>query len=162
MAKQAKDEKVKKPTKKEYEVSPELRTLAEEVIAKESLTVTPAKIEYLLVYPNISKTVVGRCKATRGELNFYSKTDYLIEMSGELWDVLDDKVKYIVMLHELKHVMPAMNEKKGEWDFKVREHDIMDFASIIKKYGIDWFATVKTIASSIYELSPEDENSITL
>jgi hypothetical protein len=83
-------------------------------------------------------------------------------MSGELWDKLDDKNRYVLMYHELLHAHPAMNEKSGNWEFKIRDHDIQDFAVIVKKYGIDWVGNVKTLASSVYELEPKDEELLTL
>ena len=46
--------KQKSSTAKEFEVSQELKELAEKVINDESLEIHPAEVEYLLVYPNIS------------------------------------------------------------------------------------------------------------
>jgi membrane glycosyltransferase len=99
---------------------------------------------------------------TGKELKFFSGFDYLIEMSGEVWDALDEPTRYILMLHELMHLLPVMNDKTGNWDFKLRDHDIQDFSSLIKKYGIDWVSKVKTIASSVYDLEPKDVDLLTL
>lgn len=147
-------------TKKEFEVSDELKTLADDVASSENLELHPAKIEYLLVYPNISKIVAGRCIRTGKELKFFSGFDYLIEMSGELWDALDDSVRYVLMQHELMHVMPVMNDKTGEWKFELRQHDIEDFSRIIKKHGVEWISKVKLSISSLYDLTPHQEDKI--
>lgn len=147
-------------TKKEFEVSPELKELAETVIQEQNLDVSPAKVEYLLVYPNIAKTVAGRCIKTSKELSFFSGNDYLIEMSGELWDSIDDSVRYVLMQHELMHIMPVMNDKTGDWKFELRRHDIEDFSIIIKKHGIDWISKVKLSISSLYDLNPSQEDKI--
>lgn len=147
---------------RKFEVSTELRTLAEDVIQKEGLNITPAKIEYLLVYPNVSKKIAGICKKSGKELKFFTTFDYLIEMSGELWDKLDDKTRYILMQHELMHVKPVINEKSGKWDYKIQDHDVKDFALLIKRHGIDWISNVKTQMASVYDLEPKDESSITL
>jgi len=146
--------------KREFEVSDELRKLAETVISEQGLDINPAKVEYLLVYPNISKIVAGRCIKTNKELKFFSGNDYLIEMSGELWDSLDDSVRYVLMQHELMHILPVMNDKTGEWKFELRRHDIEDFSSIIKKHGIDWISKVKLSISSLYDLNPSQEDKI--
>ena len=146
--------------KKEFEVSDELKTLAEEVIKGETLEINPAKVEYLLVYPNISKTVAGRCVRAGKELKFFSGFDYIIEMSGELWDALDDSVRYVLMQHELMHIMPVMNDKTGEWKFELRPHDVEDFGKIIKKHGVDWISKVKLSISSLYDLTPIQEDKI--
>jgi len=142
--------------KKTYEISAELKELGEKVIDKQKIDVYPAKVEYLLVYPFITKSCAGRCVRSGKELRFFSGFDYLIEMSGELWDLLDADTRAILMEHELKHILCVMNEKKGEWDFKLRDHDVQDFASIIKKHGIDWISKVKLSVASLYELDESD------
>lgn len=155
----AKVKKVKN-TKKEFEVSDELKKLADTVISEQNLDVSPGRVSYLLVYPNIAKTVAGRCIKTSKELSFFSGNDYLIEMSGELWDSLDDNVRYVLMTHELKHIMPVMNDKTGEWKFEIRRHDVEDFSSIIKAHGVDWISKVKLSISSLYDLNPSQEDKI--
>ena len=156
----AKNIKNTKTSGKEFEVSAELEKLAETIISEQTLDVTPAKISYLLVYPNIAKMVAGRCIKTSKELKFFSGNDYLIEMSGELWDSLDDSVRYVLMTHELKHIMPVMNDKTGEWKFEIRRHDVEDFSSIIKAHGVDWISKVKLSISSLYDLNPSQEDKI--
>jgi hypothetical protein len=145
---------------KTFEVSNELRELAEKVILEQKLDISPSKLEYLLVFPNISKTVAGRCIKTGKELKYYSEKDYLIEMSGDLWNNLDDSVKYILMQHELMHVLPVMNEKSGKWVFKLRDHNVQDFSSIIRTHGIDWISKVKLCISSLHDLTPAEEDNI--
>src|SRR5271157_4156665 len=127
MAKQ----KTPKKIKKEFKEEPELKVLAEKVIDEQKLDVFPAKIIYLTVYPHVSKTTAGRCIRANNELKHFSKHDYIIEMSGDLWDALDESTQYILMHHELLHVLPTMNEKTGEWEYKIRDHDVQDFSKII-------------------------------
>jgi predicted metallopeptidase len=166
MSYNSKDKNGTKPTKKKvertFEKSDELQKLAERVIKEQNLDVSKAKIEYLLVYPNVSKTVAGRCIRTGRELKFYSDKDYLIEMSGELWDNLEESVRYVLMQHEIMHVLPVENEKTGDMQYKIRAHDVEDFSKIIKTHGHDWISKVKLTISSIYDLTPSEEDSITI
>lgn len=155
-----KQKQKKASTKKEFIVDDELRELAERIVKDEVMEISPAEVEYLLVYPNISKTVAGRCIRASKELKFFSGKDYLIEISGELWDALDDSVKYVLVQHEMMHILPHMDEKTGEWKFELRQHDIEDFSKIIKKHGIDWISKVKLSISSIYDLTPAQEDKI--
>lgn len=154
--------KPQKSVKKEFEVSDELKKLAEDIIASEKLDISPARVEYLLVHPEISKTIAGRCIRTSKELKFFSSYDYLIEISATLWNALDDSTRYILMLHELKHILPIMDEKTGEWKYDIRKHDVEDFSDIIKKHGIDWIYKVKLSISSLYDLSPVQSDKITI
>ena len=153
---------VTKPKKqpKSFEVSLELRELAEKVITTEGMDLSPAKIEYLLVYPNISKTVAGRCIRSSDELKFFSDNDYIIEISGELYDSMDDNTRYILMYHELMHVLPLMDDQTGDYKYTIRQHDLQDFSRVINKYGVDWINQIKLTVSSLYDLSPKSEDSI--
>lgn len=147
---------------KEYVQSSEVEQLAKEVIAEKNLALNPARIKYLLVYPNINKSTGGRCTRANNLLKFYGNVDYVIELSGEFYDKLDDDRKRILLWHELLHVLPVHNEKKGEWEFKLRKHDIEDFYSIIKQHGIEWHSKLKTMFGSVYDLDPEELDNFTL
>jgi len=75
--------------------SPEMETIAKKVISDYNLEFGPAEIGFFLVYPHISKQRAAKAmKATR-EVKYYSGNDYLIEVSGELWDMLDQKLALI-------------------------------------------------------------------
>ena len=152
--------KKSKKQPKSFEVSVELRELAEKVIKTEGMDLSPAKIEYLLVYPNISKTVAGRCIRASEELKFFSDNDYLIEISGELYDSMDDQTRYILLYHELMHVLPLMDDQTGDYKYTIRQHDLQDFSRVINTYGVDWINQIKLTVSSLYDLSPKSEDSI--
>jgi hypothetical protein len=143
------------------EVSEELKKVGLEVINKEGIDLMGAEIEYMTVHPHISKKVAGRCIRTSRELNFFSDADYIVQMSGELWDALDDKVRYILMWHELKHILPV-TKKTGDVDYRLADHDVKDFYQIIKAHGVDWFQTIKTTISSLYDMEPSEEDGISL
>lgn len=145
---------------KELLESPEVEALAKQIFENENMDVRPAQIGYQLVYPHLSKTSVARClKATR-EVKFYSGYDYIIQVSGEAWDHIDDKTKYMLVYHELLHVQPVFNDKKEEWNFKVRPHDFADFFEINDKHGSEWYKTVQATVSSLYDMNPLEEGSI--
>lgn len=143
--------------KKRYEVSEDVEKLANKVIADKNLDISPARIKYVLVYPHINKKTAGRCIMARPMVKLFGECDYIIQFSGDLWDKLDDDRKEILMYHELLHVLPVMNDRTGEWNFKLRDHDIEDFSIIIKKHGTSWIDEVKTIFSSVYDIDKLDK-----
>jgi len=148
---------------KDFVVSDDLKTIAEGLIKNDPILQTYnldiPRIGYILVYPNITKHVAGRCIKAGRELKFFSECDYVIEMSGETWDVLEEDVKKILTLHELMHIH-IFHDKKGQVKFKLRDHDVKDFMYLIKTYGIDWFEKLRTVVSSTYDMKPEDEVKI--
>jgi len=142
--------------KKRYEVSTEVEEVAVGVVDAKQLNIEPAQVKYVLVYPGINKTTAARCMATNPMIKLFGDCDYIIQVAGDLWDDLDEDRKKILMWHELMHILPIQNPKSGEWSFKLREHDIMDFNVIIKQHGVEWFSELKTLFSSVYDLEPND------
>jgi hypothetical protein len=52
-----------------------------------------------MVTPAISSTVAGRCIKANKELNHFSGYDYIIEISKEIWDLITQKSKELLILH---------------------------------------------------------------
>lgn len=118
---------------------------------KESLATfkTICNVQLIEVLPNISKTCIARiCRANR-HVKLMSDFDYLIEVSGELWDLMSRDVKKIVLQHELMHVFIDY-DKEGEPRFKLVDHDIKDFTYIIERYGIDYFSGLRDNVEKLY------------
>lgn len=149
-------------SEKQLMESPEMETISKEVIKRYNLEFGPAEIGFFLVYPNISKQRAAKCmKATR-EVKYYSGNDYLIEVSGELWDMLDSKTKEMVIYHQLLHVDPTFKSKTQEWKMNLRKPDFADFYAINDKFGNEWYKTIQATASSLYDLDPRQESKVTL
>lgn len=149
-------------SEKQLMESPELEAIAKKIIEEQKLDFGPAEIGYFLVYPHISKQKAAKCmKATR-EVKYYSGNDYLIQVSGELWDMLDNKTKEIVMYHELLHIDPRFKAKTQEWKMNLKKPDFASFYSINDKFGNEWYKTVQATASSLYDLDPAQESKVSL
>lgn len=144
---------------KTYQLQDDLHILADKVIAKRGLNIEPAKIQYMLVYPHISKTTGGRCIKNKPENVFLTGYHYIVEFSGDLWDKLADETQEILMWHELEHVEPKM-KKNGDWVYNIRSHNVQDFANIIAECGVNWIDNLKTQISSVYDLDPKDTDNI--
>lgn len=149
-------------TDKQLMESPEIEAIAKKVIESYKLEFGPAEVGYFLVYPHISKQKAAKCmKATR-EVKYYSGNDYLIEVSGELWDMLDSKTKEMMLYHELLHLDPTFKSKTQEWKMNLRKPDFADFYSINDKFGNEWYKTIQATASSLYDLDPKQESKVSL
>ena len=93
--------------KKTYEVSSDVETVAKKVVTSKVMELEPAVIKYVKVYPNITKKVAGRCILAHPMIKLFGDCDYVIQVSGDLWDELDEDRKEILMYHELLHVIPV-------------------------------------------------------
>lgn len=146
------------PVVKTLEISEELKAIGDLVITKENLDIGNATIKYLFSTPYISKSVAGKCIKASKEMQYLGECDYIIEMSFELWNQLTEQDQYLLMLHELMHILAVINDKTGNWKYKIKDHDIKDFSLIVNKYGTDWTKKVKLANSSLYDLSPAEED----
>ncbi len=151
-----------KMAKKEFIEDESLNELANKVIEEKNLDyLNGVRIKYLLVTPNISKTVVGRCIKSSSELKYFSETDYIIEFSNDIWEKVDEKTKELVMYHELLHIL-IVNKEDGETSFQLAKHDVQDFSQILKHYGIDWFKNFSTQVASIHDMTPTEQDNISI
>jgi hypothetical protein len=148
--------------KREFEQSDEIRILSEEIIKKEFIDIYPAKVAYLLVTPNISKIVPIKIIKSSPELKHFSDYNYLIEVSADLWTALSDDLRYILLHDQLLRILTLMNEKTGDYTYKLRQPDYIAFKKIIDLYGTDWKSKVKLFMSSIHSFTPAQEDSIKL
>lgn len=149
-------------SKKQYLESPELETIAKIVIEKYTIELGPAEIGYFLVYPNISKKRPAKAVKAGALDNFYSGNHYFLQVSGELWDMLDQKTKEIMVYHQLLHFEPVFKSKTQEWTFKIRKPEYTDYYTIADKLGSEWHKTVQATMSSLYDLDPRQETQISL
>ena len=67
----------------------------------------------------------------------------------------------ICLTYQLKHILPV-TKKTGDIDYRIADHDVKDFYQIIKAHGVDWFQTIKTTISSLYDMEPSEEDGISL
>ena len=147
---------------KELMEAPEMEKLASEVLEDHQIDIGPAQIGFLLVYPNISKQRAAKCVKASREVKHYSGNDYLVEVSGELWDMLDNDTKKMLLYHQLLHVDPVFKAKNQEWKMKIRKPDFADYYEINDKYGNEWYKTVQATVSSLYDLDPKRESKVNL
>tara|TARA_Y100000385_G_C13042742_1_gene616012 strand:- start:566 stop:1057 length:492 start_codon:yes stop_codon:yes gene_type:complete len=142
--------------------SPEVEAIARKVVEQHKMEFGPAEIGYFLVYPNISRQKAAKCMKASREVKHYSGNDYLIEISGELWDMLDNQTKEMLLYHELLHVDPDFKSKTQEWKMNLRKPDFSDFYTINDTYGNEWYKTIQATVSSLYDLDPKQESKVSL
>ncbi|MFU8812729.1 MAG: putative metallopeptidase [Balneolaceae bacterium] len=147
-------------TDKQLMESPEIEEIAKDVIETHNIELGPAQIGYLLVYPNISKQRAAKCMKASREVKHYSGNDYLIEISGDLWDMLDKDTKKMLLYHQLLHIDPVFKAKNQEWKMQIRRPDFADYYEINDKHGNEWYKTIQATVSSLYDLDPRQESKV--
>lgn len=106
------------------------------------------------VYPYISKTTWAHIMKTSAQMKMYSDVDIIVEVSGDVWEMLDQTQKDILIEHELMHLYLNENDE-GVLNIQLQGHDLEDFKKIISKYGIEWTEQRDLIQSQLEELELE-------
>lgn len=149
-------------TDKQLMESPEVEAVAKQVIADKVIELGPADVGYFLVYPNISKKRAAKAMKASREVKHFSGYDFLIEISGELWDMLDNQTKYNLLWNQLLHCDASYKSKTGEWSLKIVKPQYTDYYQIADSEGSEWHKAVQATASSLYDMDPKDEGQVSL
>ena len=153
-------------TDKQFMESPEMEAIFAEVKKDKNIELGPAKVWLTLVYPNISKSKPAKTKKVSKELKHHTGYDYMIQVSGELWDMLDSKTKYFLLWEEMLKLDPTFKSKDQVWVMKLRKPNYSNFYEIIDGEGHEeakrLHETIQATASSLYDLDPKQEDQISL
>lgn len=129
---------------KEYSECPELETIAAEILSNHpTLDACEAKIKYLCFTANKS-SYLGSCARATGRWKFLVNYDYVIDVFRTTWDVMTDKQKHALVLHELLHVLKKSIISAGaKSPWALRKHDIEEFDMVEQTYGLRWTTEAK-------------------
>jgi len=106
------------------------------------------------VYPYISKTVWAHIMKTSPQMKMYSDVDIIVEVSGDVWEIIDQTQKDILLEHELMHLYLNENDE-GVLNIQLQGHDLEDFKKIIAKYGIEWTEQRDLIQAQLEDLEAD-------
>lgn len=149
-------------TEKQLVESPELEQMAARLRESYNIELGPAEVGFILVYPHLSKKQAAKVIKASKEVKHYSGNDYLIEISGELWDMLDDKTQMALLHQQLLRINPVFNAKSQDWSFRIRPDEYRTFYTMNELYGSNWYKAVQSTQSSLYDLNPSDEVEVKL
>lgn len=82
------------------------------------------------------RNVCAECMKVKKEYFWCCPFDFLIIVYEPNIVGFTDKQMMILMRHELKHI--GVNTNGEEPTFEIVPHDVEDFRSVLKTYGIDW------------------------
>lgn len=140
--------------------SDELKKLCLEVMKERGIDLACASVGTLVVFPNISTKRACKVSKCPQILQMYSGFDYTIEVSGEVWDMLDKDTKKMMVYHCLLQIDPTFIVKSLSWKFKLRRPEFATFYTINDKHGNNWVKTIQATVSSLYDLDPRNESEV--
>lgn len=132
--------------------APDVRRIAETLIAKHHKHLTGIRMEYLFLseasrrngkitlgtarkitgYNALLSTpsVIGDPEGTSEGLEYF-----LITIAADTWELLPDKARIALVDHELAHCAIDRNDD-GEVSLSLRNHEIEEFAAILRRHGL--------------------------
>lgn len=123
----------------DYEVNESLRQMGEAIIkAMPELNIIrdfDVKIGYVLSYEQKKakgRTINAECRKVNGSYNAYLPFDFIVTFFEPNIYHMTENQKKVLMVHELMHI------GIGEKGLRIEPHDIEDFSTIIKKFGLKW------------------------
>lgn len=119
----------------EWADAPDLRDLATRVIVRRE-DVSHVEIDTVLfLWENETKpkggTVLGRCYSLADHpIGHLTPHRFSIVFYRQNMDWMSERQQAVLMWHELRHI-PLSGDK-------LRQHDVQDFAKVLRTAGIDW------------------------
>lgn len=119
-----------------YGESIELKEMAQKIISKKEILYHIAEYDYHIGYfycdeakRSQGKRILGQCIKVSGILSHYTDYDFIIVIYEPNISNFNDAQLQALLYHELLHI--------GE-DYRIVKHDVNDFYSVLKEFGVDW------------------------
>jgi hypothetical protein len=147
--------------------SESLKQYVEQVIEEERLNLQDAKLECVMVSPEISKLKPAQLIVANEDLEYFGEFHYLLKISEAHWNAFADAkgsldLRRALICHQLAKIY-IKTSKKGVTTYSKRDSEISGFRWVFKQFGYDYKNDMEVITSSIYDFAPEDmESGITL
>ena len=81
------------------------------------------------------KTVYGTVKKCSDLMVFLIDADFLMEVALDTWNPLDAQKRTALVDHLLERCYGEEDEESGETTWKMREPDVQEFSTILRRHG---------------------------
>lgn len=123
---------------KEYSEAESVEEMAQQAIPMFHPHLATARIAYLFVDKGsmkAGKPVLGKARKVSGALEFLLERDFIIEVALDFWNDLGDGQRQALVDHLLERCFGEEEEESGEMSWSVREPDVQEFSSILRRHG---------------------------
>ncbi len=134
---------------KVYSDAETVETIAKPLMGPFHPELATARIKYVYVDKGSMKNgrpVFGKVKKLSGISEFLIGCDFVIEVAQDHWNELDENQRTALVDHLLERCSGEEDENTGEMVWVVREPDVQEFTSILRRHGA-WNADLTTFAS---------------
>jgi hypothetical protein len=121
-----------------YENAEGVETIAQQLIGSHHPELATARFRFVFkekAGKKGGKTVYGTVKKCSDLMIFLIGADYLMEVALDAWNPLDGAKRTALVDHLLERCLAEDDEESGETTFKLREPDVQEFSSILRRHG---------------------------
>jgi hypothetical protein len=123
---------------KEYVDAESVQTMAQQILPTFHAELAEADIRYYFVTEHSMKNgrpLYGKARKMSGSLHFLTGHDFVIEVAMDLWNEMPDAQRRAVIDHLLEYCTGEEDEDSGEMRYTMREPDVKEFATILRRHG---------------------------
>lgn len=130
-----------------WEKRDDIKPIVSELIEKfsEQLNhIKPSRIEYVAFSKKKSKKM-AYVMSVKPVYSLLINADYFLCVHLERWVELTVSEKRVLILHELSHIPQNGFDESSKEYRRLIDHDVQDFAFIIKAFGVNWEESEKIL-----------------
>jgi hypothetical protein len=138
-----------------YGEAEEAEKIAQNLIANFHPELATARFRFLFkekASKKGGKPVMGSVKKMSDLMIYLINVDFMVEVPLEIWNDLDNTKRTALVDHLLERCSGEEDEETGDMKWKVREPDVHEFSSILRRYGA-WTNELAEFSSVAKELS---------
>lgn len=139
---------------KEFSEAESVERIANGLIPNYHPELAEARIMYVFVDKAGTKNgreLWGKSKKVSGLWEWALEKDFVIEVAMDKWNDLDETQRTALVDHLLECCTGEENEDDGSMKWKIRDPEVQEFASILKRYGV-WHAGLTSFVSIAKEI----------
>lgn len=124
---------------KEYQDAESVEAMAQQILPTFHAELAEANIKYYFVTEHSQKggrPIFGKAKKFSGASQYLAAgIDFAIEVAQDLWNAMEEPQKRATIDHLLEYCTGEEDEESGEMKYTMREPDVKEFATILRRHG---------------------------
>ena len=144
---------------KEYVDAESVEAQALQIIPLYHAELASAKIKYYFVTEHAMKggrPITGKARKLSGAAQFLSGGyNFAIEIAMDLWNEATDAQRKATIDHLLEYCTGAEDEETGEMVYSMREPDVHEFSTILRRHGA-WNSDLEGLIQVAQSIHIED------
>ncbi len=124
---------------KEYVDAESVETLAQQILPTYHAELVDARIKYYFVSEHSmrgGRQIAGKARKLSGSAQFLAGGfNFAIEVAMDLWNDMNPEQRRATIDHLLEYCTGEADEETGEMNYTMREPDVKEFATILRRHG---------------------------